>query len=117
MSNATATLRDLISRTESIPALRIIWNRLVKARGGDLDGAKAMAREAMERNAPALHNAVESTIREFDRARERLTVSTFTGRRERVVSHFGEYRDEKVFTHDESRFEAACAAILAEVRQ
>lgn len=116
MNNATNELREMINHTESIPALRLIWNRLVMARGGDLGTAKAIAREYMEPDAPALHNAVEVTIREFDRARERLTVSTFTGRREWVVSHFGEYRNEKIYSHDESAFDAACAAILAEVR-
>lgn len=114
MNNANA-LRDLINSTESIPALRLIWNRLVKARGGDIECAKADARFCHERGAPALHNAVESTIREYDRARDRLMVSTFTGRYERVASHFGEYRNEKIYSHDESAFDAACASILAEL--
>lgn len=113
---AAAKLRNLINHDASIPVLRKIWNRLIKAQGLEVQTAKLAARCEIDPRAPLYHNAVELTIREFDHAREVLTVSRWTGAWEVVPSHFGEYRREKVWTHDESAFEAACAAILAELQ-
>lgn len=113
---AADALSKLIRTTESVPDLRKIWNALTKAGGFEVNAAKASARYAyVEPGAPAIYNARECTQRAFEHARQALTVRTWTGKRERVISHFGEYRNEKVYEVDESKFEAACAIILLSI--
>lgn len=110
MSKHDTLIGFLNANCRNLDALRALWNALIVEYSAVTGKTRreVMARQKFEKLDP-----YEMVTELIDRLRDGLIKSTKTDRKEWVISHFGERRQEWVYNVDPSAFDAACERVMS----